>query len=210
MTRTLVPTTLRICALSLVIAATAASAQEEDQSPTQKVSSWRDGVVARCLQQYSAEQCSDDEFLEAHFNINTLETAHKAAIRRNRMADTAMHELILQYACNDSAADVCGDEGAQCIATLTRNCATLKAEAATCLKSAESGCATTANPTSCYKQLAARCPSTKKQPIAQLLAKYPKLSASQKAKLISTAQTLEAKTDNWWSELTSWLTSPFN
>lgn len=210
MTRTPVPTTLRICALALVIAATTASAQEEDPSPAKKVSSWRDGVVARCLQQYDAEQCSDDEFLEAHFNISALETAHKAAIRRNRMAYEAMHEVILQYACNDSPDEVCGDAAAQCIATVTRTCAQLKAEAANCQQSAATGCATTANPTSCYKQLAAHCPSTKKQPINQLLAKYPKLSASQKAQLVSTAQTLEAKTSGWWSELTSWLTSPFN
>lgn len=205
-------TTIRICALSLAITtATAAWAQDEESATSPKNNSWRSNVITRCLEQYSAEQCQDNEFLEENFHVSSLETAHRAAIRRNRMAEEAMRELVLQYTCSDSPAKTCGDDdSAQCIATVTQTCAKLKTEAALCIKAAETGCANTNNPASCYKQQVARCPSIKKQPINQLLAKYPKLSASQKAKLVSTAKTLDAKTRGWWSDLASWLTSPFN
>lgn len=203
-------TTIRICALSFAIAATATWAQEEALSPENQRSTWRENTIARCLQQYSAEQCQDDNFLEENFHINSLEVAHRAAIRRNQMAEKAMHEVILQYACNDSPSAVCDDNSPQCVTTVTQTCSKLKAEAKACVQYAKQGCASTANPASCFKQQKAQCPSEKKQPMAQLLAKYPKLSASQKSHLITTAQTLEKKTSGWWSNLTNWLTTPFN
>lgn len=204
-------TTFRFCALALAIAATTALAQEDNLSPESSKTSWRENAIARCVQQYSAEQCQDEEFLEANFHVNSLEIAHRAAIRRNQSAQKAMHEVILQYACNDSPGEVCaGNESTSCITSVTQTCAKLKAEAVACVQYAKQGCISTANPNTCFQQQKAQCPSEKKQPIAQLLAKYPKLSASQKSHLITTAQTLEKKTSGWWSNLVNWITTPFN
>lgn len=205
-------TILRFCALSLAIAATPAWAQEDEpSSATTKKNSWRENAVTRCVQQYSAEQCQNEEFLEENFHVNSLEIAHRAAIRRNQSAEKAMREVILQYACNDSPKEVCeGNQSAQCIAEVTQTCAKLKRETAACVQHAKQGCVSTADPGTCFQQHKAQCPSEKKQPIAQLLSKYPNLSASQKAQLMTTAQTLEKKTRGWWSNLVSWISTPLN
>lgn len=203
-------TTIRICALSLAIAATHVAAQEEEL-PANAKNTWRENAIARCIQQHSAEECQDEEFLEENFHVNSLEIAHRAATRRNQIAEKAMHEVILQYACNDSPNKVCsGNESAQCVTTVTHTCTKLKTEANACIQHAKQGCASTSDPTSCYKQQKAHCPSQKKQPIAQLLKKYPKLTASQKTQLTSTAQALEKKTSGWWSDLVNLLATPFN
>lgn len=203
--------TFRICALSLAIAASAVSAQEEESTPENTRSTWRENVVARCTQQYSAEQCADSEFLEENFHVNSLEIAHRAAMRRNQSAEKAMHEVILQHACNDSPSKVCGSkESAQCIVDVTQTCAKLKREARACVQNIKNGCASTANPSSCFKQQVAQCPSEKELPIAKLLAKYPKLSEAQKVKLTKTAAQLDAKTSGWWSNLVDWLTTPLS
>lgn len=173
-------------------------------------SSWRENTIARCEQQYSVEQCQDENFLEENFHVNTLEIAHRAAIRSKQLFEKAKREITLQYACNDSPKEVCegSEESAQCVMNVAQTCAQLKQEAAMCIQSAKQGCASTANPAACFKQQQERCPSPKKQPVAQLLAKYPKLSASQKSQLITTAQTLEKKTGSWWSDLVSWIATP--
>ncbi len=204
-------TTTRICALTLALTAGIACAQEGESSPQREPASWGETAIARCLEQYSSEQCQDPEFLEENFHVNSLEIAHRAAIRRNQEANRAMREVILQYACNGSADKVCtGNDSAHCRAEIQQTCATLKHEANACIQFARQGCASTSEPSACMQQQVAKCPSMKKQPVAQLLAKYPKLSASQKSKLAATAQALEEKTGGWWSNLRGWLINPFN
>lgn len=201
----------KLSVLALSIAATsfiAAPAQAQEDASADANKTWRENTIARCMQQYSVEQCQDEEFLEENFHVNSLEIAHRAAIRRKQQNDKALHELILQRVCTASPSTVC-DDSEQCIAEVTRTCATLKAEATACVQRAKTNCSTTNDPSSCYQAQVAQCPSTKKLTIAELLAKYPKLSDSQKARLISTAAQLDAKTSGWWSNLVNWLTTPF-
>lgn len=200
-------TTIQFCALSLAIITTTAWAQENNSPSNNSRPSWKENAIARCVEQYGEEQCQDEEFLEANFHITSLGVAHRAAIRRNRSAEKAMHEVILQYACNDSPKKVCADnESTQCITEVTQTCIKLKKEVAACFQDAKQNCAPTADPNTCFAQNVAQCPSPKKQPIAELLKKYPKLSAAQRSKLITTAQTLEKKTSGWWSNLVDWIT----
>lgn len=196
----------RISALSLALIAATAAAQQDDAAPSANSPSWRESAVARCQQQYSEEQCQDRDFLEENFHIESLEAAHRAATRRNRLADRAMRELILQRACTASPSKVCGgDAEVQCLAEIMQTCATLKSEAAACVQNAKNSCALTADPGVCFQQQLTQCPSTKKMPVEQLLAKYPKLSAAQKNRLVVAANDLDARTRGWWSNLVGWL-----
>lgn len=200
----------QISALSMAIICTAAWAQEESAATdTAASSSWRDGVLARCMEQYSTEQCQDSEFLEENFHAATLETAHRTAIRRSKLAHKAMRELILQRVCSTSPSKVC-DDSSQCVTEVKATCTTLQAEAATCAQQAKSSCISAANPRACYQQQVAQCPTEKKLSVEQLLVKYPKLSAAQQARLRSAAAQLDAKTQGWWSNLVDWLTNPFS
>lgn len=201
--------TFRFTTLTIAIIATTAWAQDENSASDN--ATWRDNTIARCTQQYSAEQCQDSEFLEANFHVNSLEVAHRTAIQRNQQAQKALRELTLQRVCSISASDNCANDAdaAQCIAQITQACTALKAEADNCVQNAQLTCANDTDPSGCYKRRLAFCPSLKKQPIEQLLAKYPRLSASDKSRLIAAAAELDAKTSGWWSNLIARLTTPF-
>lgn len=200
----------RFTTLAVAIIANTVWAQDEN-STAGSTTNWRESTIARCMQQYSAAQCQDSEFLEANFHINSLEVAHRAAIQRNQQAQKALRELTLQRVCSVSANDNCANDAnaAQCIAQLTQACAMLKTEADNCVKSAQLTCANDADPSSCYTRRLTFCPSIKKQPIEQLLAKYPRLSVSEKSRLIAAATELDAKTSGWWSNLIARLITPF-
>lgn len=201
---------IAIIAASSVVAATAWAQAEpaSDDSGT----SWRESTIARCTQQYSAAQCQDSEFLEENFHVNSLEIAHRTAMHRNQQAQKALRELTLQRVCSVSASDNCANDAnaAQCIVQIEQACATLKAEAENCVRNAQSTCASDANPSMCSKNRIALCPSLKKQPIEQLLAKYPRLNAAEKSRLIAAAAEIDAKSTNWWSDLTGWLAAPLS
>ena len=190
-----------------------AAAQTENESAGEDAHrSWLDNTIARCVQQYSAEQCQNQEFLDEHFQVTSLQVAHRAASRRNEEAGKALRELTLQRVCNDAPAKSCASTGvdvAQCSAEITQACATLQAEAAACVQNATSLCIDNVDPNACYRQQLALCPSAKKQPIEQLLAKYPKLTAAQKSRLINAAAELDAKYGSWWSDMVAWLKAPF-
>jgi len=202
--------TLTVLAASLL--ATSVWTQAEDPASDNGNLTWREGAIARCTQQYSAAQCQDSKFLEENFHVNSLETAHRVAMQRNQQVQKALSELTLQRVCSASASDNCASDAnaAQCIVQIEQACATLKAEAENCVRNAQSSCVSDADPSTCSKNRIALCPSLKKQPIEQLLAKYPRLNAAEKSRLIATAAEIDAKTTNWWSNLTQWLTAPLS
>jgi len=202
-----VPYSFRYSALALALIATAALAQESSNDNADDGSAnsgtWREGVMAQCQQQFSAEQCSDPQFLEDQFHLQSLEIAHRAAMRRTGVEKQALRELTLQRVCNVSSSASCsGNNDPRCVVQVEQACATLKAQAAACIQTAKNYCASVAD-SNCLAQQIARCPSAKKQPIEQLLAKYPKLSTEQKFRLAQIAQELDAKQGNWFTRLLS-------
>ena len=203
--------TFKLTALATTLMVTSAWAQEESSAPDKGSASWRESAIARCTQQYSAEQCQDNEFLEANFHVDSLEVAHRAAMQRNQQAQHALRELTLQRVCSVAASDNCASDvdAAQCIVQIEQACATLKVEAENCIRNAQLTCANDTDPSACSKRRIALCPSLNKQPIEQLLAKYPRLSAEQKSRLIASATELDAKTSGWWSNLIARLKTPF-
>ena len=194
---------------SNAIFATAAWAQEENSTSDSSGTSWRDSTIARCIQQYSAEQCQDSEFLETNFHVKTLEIAHRTATQRSEQEKKALRELTLQRVCPFPASDVCANDAnaALCAVQIAQACAMLKAEADNCVRNSLAAC--NADRNACSQRQIALCPSLKKQPIAQLLAKYPRLTDTQKAHLVATAAEIDAKTSGWWSNLVAWLKTPF-
>ncbi len=201
----------RFSALVMAMIATTAWAQDNNAAAANNAGSWRENAIARCTQQYSAEQCQDDEFLEANFHVNSLEVAHRAAMQRNQQEKKALRELTLQRICSISAGTACASDAniAQCTAQVEQSCVAFQAEADNCAQSAQQTCANEVDPNACYQRRTAQCPSFKKQPIEQLLAKYPRLSAAQKSRLIAAAAELDAKTGGLWSNLVEWLKTPF-
>ncbi len=202
--------TARISALAFALVAATASAQEENASTDSTANTWRESAIARCTEQYSAEQCADPQFLEEHFHVDTLEIAHRAGIRRTMLMNKAVRELTLQRICNNSASDNCANDAhqAQCVAQIEQSCAMLQAEAQTCIANAKQACSNSFDASTCESNQTVLCPSLKKQSIEQLLAKYSKLTDAQKTRLTQIAAELDAKTSGWWSNLIGWLTSP--
>lgn len=181
--------------------ATIAGAQQND-SVDAPHATFREGIIASCEQQYSVEQCKDEQFLEDNFHLKSLEVAQRTAARRSQLQRAALRELTLQRACNQSLSNVCGaaEDPQQCATNLVQSCSMLSTQAATCLQNAKTSCATNSS-NACIEQQAARCPSIKKQPIDVLVAKYPKLTLTQKNQLANTAQQLDATQSNWPTNL---------
>ncbi|HEY3700143.1 MAG TPA: hypothetical protein VGK97_12465 [Spongiibacteraceae bacterium] len=201
--------TYRLTALAAALFAITAFAQEERPPTEDSNASWLENTIARCEQQYSAEQCRDQQFLEDNFHVGSLQTAHRVATQRNQQATKALRELTLQRVCNTSPSSSCtGADAAQCSVEISQACAVLKAEAAACIQNAKTLCVSSVDPSACVKQQSALCPAADKQPLDKLLAKYPKLTAQQKSRLIAAAAELDAKSSGWWN-LVGWLKSPF-
>lgn len=201
--------TYRLTALAAALIATATFAQDENPATEDSNASWLENTIARCEQQYGAEQCRDQQFLEDNFHVSSLQTAHRVATQRNQQVTKALRELTLQRVCNTSPNSSCtGADAAQCSAEISQACSELKAEAAACIQNTKTLCIDNVDPSVCVKQQSALCPSADRQPLDKLLAKYPKLTAQQKSRLIAAAAALDAKSSGWWSNLVSWLKSP--
>jgi hypothetical protein len=201
---------VRIGTLAVALLAGSAWAQGEEADSASKNNSVYDSVSARCTQQYSAEQCRDRDFLDENFHLSSLEAAHRIAMQRAQDERKALRELTLQRVCSISINDNCGNDAnpAQCAAQLEEACATLKNQATACIQNAQINCVNDTDPNACYKRHIALCPSLKKQPIAQLLAKYPRLTSTQRSRLLTAAAELDAKTSGWWSNLITLLKTP--
>jgi hypothetical protein len=192
----------RLPLLVACVAASAANAQE----PAATEPNWLDGVKSRCEQQYSAEQCGDEQFLNEKFNVESLQTAHKAAIRHHDLEERALRELLLQRACNNKAAYCATSATVGCKQQLAQMCAAIVQQATTCLSQARQYCATFPQNADCLGQRQAQCPSAKKQSTDALLAKYPKLSAQQQAHVRQLAQQIDANLNtSWVGDLFRWL-----
>jgi len=190
--------------------ATAGSIATDKQAAAVDTSSWLEGIRNTCAQQYSVEQCRDDEFLEQNFHVGDLQTAHRAAIRRNEMEQSALRELLLQRTCGNPAAycaiNATPDCATQLQQQLQQMCASIQQQAASCLSNAAQYCATTGQSSTCLAQRSALCPTAKWQPTDKLLAKYPKLTLQQQAHVRQVAQQIDANQGgNWIGNLFRWL-----
>lgn len=198
------PRFLQRTALLAACITCAAAAGAED--PAADNASWLDGVRSRCEQQYSADQCRDDRFLDEKYNVESLQVAHKAAIRHRELEQKALRELLLQRVCNNKAAYCANNASAGCAGQLAQMCAAIKQQAATCLAQAKQYCTAFPHNDDCLDQRQAQCPSAKKQSLDQLLAKYPKLSAQQQAHVRQVAQQIDTNLNtNWIGDLFRWL-----
>lgn len=191
----------RYSTFALALLSIAAVAQQDENSTTEQSNSWRENVIAECQRQFTSEQCQDPAFLEENFHLQSLETAHRAAIRRTDLERRALNELTLQRICAVSPSSACATTNdPRCAAQVEQTCANLKNEAAACVQNAKNYCAS-ASDANCFAQQTLHCPSAKKQPVEKVLAKYPKLSLEQKLRLTRIAQELDAKQGNWFSRL---------
>lgn len=196
---------LRSLSLLALLFATAVPAHAQDEmSEPATAASWRENAVARCVEQFSAEQCSDADFLEQEFHIESLAVAHRASTRQQRLERAALRELTLQHACNRPLATTCGGaaDPALCATQIRQQCSSLAQQAANCQRNIATQCAGSGS--ACVKQRAALCPSLRKQKVEVVLAKYPKLKPPQKATLTRAANQLEAQT-GWFGDLLAWV-----
>lgn len=175
-------------------------------SETEQQQSWLDSTLAACAQQFSAEQCRDDEFLEQHYHVRDLQTAHRAAMRRSELEQRALRELLLQRSCGNTAAYCSGDATTDCAAQLQQMCAAITQQAAACVSEAAQYCAASGQSSDCLKQRQPQCPSAKKQSIDELLVKYSKLTLQQQMHVRQVAQQIDANQDSSWiGNLFRWL-----
>jgi hypothetical protein len=181
----------------------AAPTSNNEQAPA--AASWIDSARDLCAQQYSIEQCQDEEFLEQNFHVRDLQTAHRAAIRRNELERRALHELLLQRTCGKPAAYCAIDAAPDCATQLQQMCTAIQRQAATCQSNAALYCATAGQSSNCLKQRQALCPTAKKQTVDKLLAKYPRLTLQQQAHVRQVAQQIDANQGNWIGNLFRWL-----
>jgi hypothetical protein len=170
-------------------------------------STFRQSTITRCEQQYSVEQCQDEQFLEDNFHLNSLEVALRAAGRRNQLERDALRELTLQHLCDQSPSSVCAgaDDPARCAEEIVQSCTTLATRTANCQQSAKLVCADAAATGACLKQQIAFCPSIKKQKVEELLAKYPQLNLEQKNRVVKTAQEMDGQPSAWLANMVGWL-----
>jgi hypothetical protein len=184
-------------AAALLLSATTLTGAEEQ-------SSWLENTIATCEREYDAAQCSDPEFLEQHYHVRTLQIAHKAAIRHRQEEQNALRELSLQRLCDQDPKKFCGTASADCILQMQQMCADIKRRAELCTVQAQQFCLD--NPKdNCLAERTRYCPSAKKQDIATLLAKYPKLTPTQKNRIAGVAQQMDAKNSNLIERLFEWL-----
>ncbi|HSB94858.1 MAG TPA: hypothetical protein VLC91_00305 [Spongiibacteraceae bacterium] len=188
----------------------AGSTAPDKQAAAADTPSWLDGIRNNCAQQYSAEQCRDDEFLEQNFHVNDLQAAHRAAVRRKEMEQSALRELLLQRTCGNPAAYCAINTTADCATQLQQQlqqmCASIQQQTANCLNTATQYCASAGQSSNCLAQRRALCPTAIRQPIDTLLAKYPKLTLQQQMHVRQVAQQMDANQGgSWIGNLFRWL-----
>jgi hypothetical protein len=181
---------------SLVAAAAISSAQQQDEEPEK--ASWLDGVRAQCAEQYSADQCADPDFLNANFHVDSLQAAHRTAIKRRGEEDRALRELLMQRACNSKKAYCEQNPGTGCAEQLKLMCTAFEQQVKRCLVQAKLYCTAYAAESGCTRERQAQCPAIKRQSVDKLLEKYPKLSAQQQENVRATAGKLDKNLGGSW------------
>ena len=190
--------------IATLLSATAV-AQQADSSANP--ATWREGVIARCQQQFSIEQCQNEQFLEDNFHVTTLEVAHRTAARRAQQERSALRELTLQHFCHQSPNNSCAGAGnpTQCATDIAAACTALQTQSINCQQNVQSLCANATDAGTCTDQRSVRCPSIKQQSLDEILAKYPNLTLEQKSRLAAESQQLDAQGGSWFSNLLSWI-----
>lgn len=191
--------------LPLFTACVLIGAAHADTSEQTAEPNWLDNTRAACAQQYSSEQCQDDEFLNEKFHVRDLQTAHNTATRRQQQEQRALRELLLQRTCGSPATYCANNPAEDCAAQLQQMCASLQQQAATCVSQTVAICADGEANADCVVQRLAQCPSAKKQSVDKLLAKYPKLSTAQQIHIRQVAQQIDSNQSGWIGNLFSWL-----
>ena len=187
---------LSLLMIALLTATTFAAADER---------SWLDNTLATCRQTYDETRCSDPEFLEQTYHVNSLQVAHKASMRGRQEEQRALRELTLQRLCGQSVAKSCaGESDGLCAQQMTQMCADIRQRADNCVAYARQFCAQNSE-SGCLARQSAFCPSAKKQDINALLAKYPKLSNDQRNRLAVVAQQLDKSNRGLIGSLFRWL-----
>lgn len=190
---------LRFLAVPLLLVAALAGAEEKENN------SWLENTIATCIKEHGETLCQDREFLNENYHVDTLQIAHRAAIRGNREEQRALREVVLQQLCDKSPEKSCtGSGNRQCVAQVSNLCANMNVQAAQCVARVEQMCANNAM-NNCKAKSVTQCPSAKKQKIAVLLSKYPRLSPEQKHNVALVAQGLEKQNAGLVDKLLGWL-----
>lgn len=158
---------------------------------------WLEKASAACAEEFGDSRCDDEKFLQQQYAPETLaatrEVARKAAVRRNRMEQRALREVLVQHTglCDQKPAQYCPPNNlAACTEQLRQTCASIKQQAAMCEAQTETYCAQHNGTSKCLEAMKNQCGNANLS-IDQILAKYPALSPSQKAKLKQVATQLE-------------------
>lgn len=163
---------------------------------------WLESARVACAEEFGDDaRCDDQRFLQQQYAPETIATtrdvARRAAIRRNGDEKRALREVLVKHTglCNQKPAQYCPPNNLEaCAEQLRQTCTVIKQQIAMCEMQTANYCAQHNGGGKCVEAMANQC-GTKKQSIDQILAKYPDLSASQKAKLKQVATQLEENTD---------------
>lgn len=163
---------------------------------------WLESARAACAEEFGADaRCDDQRFLQQQYAPETIaatrDVARRAAIRRNDDEKRALREVLVKHTglCNQRPAQYCPPNNLEaCAEQLRQTCAAIKQQIALCEMQTNTYCAQHNGGSQCIAAMANQC-GTKKQSLDQILARYPDLSVSQKARLKQVATQLEQNTD---------------
>lgn len=162
---------------------------------------WLAEARTSCAADYDDARCADQGFLQQEYAPETIaasrEVARKAATRKNRAETRAMRDVLVKHTglCDQKPAQYCPPNNlAACAQQLQQTCSTIKRQAAMCEAQTARYCSQHRGGEKCMAMMEGQC-DDKDQSLDQILAKYPELSPSQKAKLKQIAQQLEQNKD---------------
>lgn len=149
--------------------------------------------AAACIEAEAGENCA-----ATAATLDTREVARRAAVRRNRQEQRAIRELLVQSTglCQRKPEQYCSaNNRIGCAEQLRQTCASLANRAVQCKAQAKQFCAQQRGGEKCLEQVSKQCPSSKRQNIDTLLARYEDLTPVQKARVKQLAKQLEANKD---------------
>ena len=149
--------------------------------------------AAACIEAQAGADCA-----ATAATLDTREVARHAAVRRNRQEQRAVRELLVQSTglCQRKPEQYCpSNNRIGCAEQLRQACASLANRAAQCKAQAKQFCTQQRGGEKCLQQASKQCPSSKRQDIDTLLARYDDLTPVQKARVKQLAKQLEANKD---------------
>lgn len=191
----------RLWSSKLLLTAALALSAATSMTRADEAPDWLEAARAACVHDYGETQCGDDNFVQERYNPATLEAtrevARKASIRKHHSEERAMREVLVQHSglCDQRPAQFCPPANlAACAEQLRQTCVTIKQQNAMCQAQTSLYCAQHSGSSQCREALKNQC-GTGNQTVAQILARYPSLSPTQKAKIEQMATQLEANAD---------------